>query len=351
MQNILNDFNINARVTETIESNYSTKYYIQLCSGTRIKDIEKYIQEIALLLKAIDIPIITPKYSLGVIEIEIIKSIDNFFNFNEIKDEFINHSKKSTIPILLGKEFSNNNLLTIDLVGQPHILIGGSTGSGKSIQLHNIICGILSSNCNTKLILIDPKKVEFAIYKNIKNLIFPISSEIKEVNKIFEYLNYETTKRFKYLSKKSCTNLLEYNNNYSHKIPFITVIIDEFAELNSEKYFIDQLCKLAQKTRACGIHFIIATQRPSVNNITGDLKSNFTTRICGRVGSIIDSKIVFDYSGAEKLTGKGDSLINSAHLNMIRFRSSYISTEEIKLLCKNKKVNYFNRLLKFITNK
>ena len=224
----------------------------------------------------------------------------------------------------------------------PHLLMAGATGSGKSMALHNFIANILiNKNANVKLALVDPKRVEFFRYKRIKKL-YGISSTVDESIKLFEDLVDEMEKRFKIIEKKKCRDLVEYNQKQKKQVPYIVLVVDEMADLmvDAKKEIEPLISKLAQKSRACGIHLIMATQRPSTNVITGIIKANFPSRISFKVSSMVDSRVIFDANGAEKLLGKGDGMINAPGFSFERFQGVFIPINELENIIGENKKNF-----------
>ena len=233
--------------------------------------------------------------------------------------------EKQKLPLILGRNRDGSPLI-MDLIELPHLLISGSTGSGKSILLHSIINGLLL-NSSTKLALIDPKRVEFSYYDKLPELVHPIGKDVKTSISILQYLIDEMEFRFNVLEKYKARDI----SNYKKYMPYIVLIIDEFADLMmaSKKEVQELVCKLAQKSRACGIHLIISTQRPSVNVITGIIKANFSARISCKVSASVDSRTILDRNGAETLTGKGDAIINCNQYSFKRFKGAFIEEKDI----------------------
>lgn len=313
-------------ISYKLEDDFLT-FDLSLHSGGKFKQIEKYSTEIALVLKAIAEPLIYPVMNEGIIRMEVILREQSNVLFD---NDYKNISGK--LPLILGG-MKDGNPLIIDLANAPHILIGGATGSGKSIILHSIICGLIG---RAKLVLIDPKRVEFNYYNDLKDLYLPITRSVDCSIKVLEKLNNEMERRFKYMEKKGLREI--------EGMPYIVVIIDEMADLMSvaKKEVQELLCRLAQKSRACGIHIIIATQRPSVDVITGLIKANFPARIAFKVASNADSRVILDRGGAEKLLGNGDAIIHCSEYDFKRFKGSYLGEEEILELVGRK--NWWSKL-------
>lgn len=286
--------------------------------------IEKHLVEIALGLKSLSIPILYPLMRDGIIKMELIIKEPEIVNFNSFIDGEKFKNCDYEIPLIIGKDRGGEDLI-LNLVDMPHVLIGGATGSGKSIFLQSMINGFIKSK-NISLCLIDPKRVEFSYYDELPNLFAPIAKNSSDALELLGKVVEEMDKRFLILEKSGCRSIKEF----SGYMPYIVVIIDELSDLmmSSKKEAQDLICRIAQKSRACGIHLVVATQRPSVDVITGLIKANFPTRISFKVSSFIDSRVLLDCGGAEKLIGNGDAILKTNEL--IRFKGIYISKEDIK---------------------
>ncbi|WP_185871401.1 DNA translocase FtsK 4TM domain-containing protein [Blattabacterium cuenoti] len=358
---ILNYYNIEICELKASVGPTVTLYEIYPKVGTRISKIKNLKNEIALNLSAISIRIIAPIPGKGSIGIEIpnynrspVSMIDILFS-----EESNKKSYKMELPISLGKTIFND-IFIIDLAKMPHLLIAGSTGQGKSVGLNVMIVFLLykKNPKDLKFILIDPKKVELSIYKKISksyfaalpNSIEPIITDLHDARNILNSLCKEMDQRYNILEKHKVRNIKEYNNVKNNKfhLPYIILIIDEFADLNfnnHKKQIETYIIRLAQLARAVGIHLVIATQRPSVDVITGLIKSNFTARIAFRVSSKIDSRTILDCTGAEQLIGKGDMLFSNKN-ELIRLQCPFVELSDLKKIVdfygkKNKKNEYF----------
>lgn len=334
-------FRIKAKVSECkIEGPFLIFDLVLEPGGGTFKKIENHSIEIALVLNSLTEPLIYPITEKGIIRMEVMISPLETVLFNDIVKsyDFVNSDYK--IPLALGKTREGNNLV-VDLTTMPHLLIGGSTGSGKSIMLHTIINSVILSETNCRLALIDPKRVEFSSYDGLMNLYGPISRNVEHSIELLQKLVQEMDNRFFLLEKSGCRDI----SYYKKAMPYIVVVIDELADLmmSFKKQIQVLLCKLAQKSRACGIHLVVATQRPSVDVVTGLIKANFPSRISCQVSSIADSRTILDKSGAEKLSAKGDAIIDCSHLNFKRFKGAFLSEEEI-LYNINKRKSWWNRI-------
>ncbi|WP_185851899.1 DNA translocase FtsK 4TM domain-containing protein [Blattabacterium cuenoti] len=355
---ILNYYNIEISEIKASIGPTITLYEIYPKIGTRISKIKNLKNEIALNLSAISIRIIAPIPGKGSIGIEIpnYKRYTVYMQDILFSEESNKKSHKMELPISLGKTVFNE-IFIVDLAKMPHLLIAGSTGQGKSVGLNIMIVFLLykKNPKDIKFILIDPKKVELSIYKKISksyfailpNSIEPIITDLHEVKNILNSLCKEMDQRYAILEKYKVRNIKEYNNvKYNkHHLPYIILIIDEFADLNmnNQKQIETYITRLAQLARAVGIHLIIATQRPSVDVITGLIKSNFTARIAFKVSSKIDSRTILDCTGAEQLVGKGDMLFSNRN-ELIRLQCPFMELSDIKKIVdfyENKKNEYF----------
>ncbi|WP_185861897.1 DNA translocase FtsK 4TM domain-containing protein [Blattabacterium cuenoti] len=357
---ILNYYKIEVCKIKAIIGPTITLYEIYPKIGTRISKINNLKNEIALNLSAISIRIIAPIPGKGSIGIEIPNNQRYIVDMKDIlfSKESDKKSHQMELPISLGKTVFNE-IFIIDLTKMPHLLIAGSTGQGKSVGLNMMIIFLLyqKNPKDIKFILIDPKKVELSIYKKISksyfatlpNSIKPIITNLHEVKNILNSLCKEMDKRYAILEKYKVRNIKEYNvyNKKKYHLPYIILIIDEFADLSfSFKKEIEiYITRLAQLARAVGIHLIIATQRPSVDVITGLIKSNFTARIAFRVSSKIDSRTILDCTGAEQLIGKGDLLFSNKN-ELIRLQCPFMNLSDIKKIVdfygkNNQKNEYF----------
>lgn len=348
MDEILKQLKIKADVIRTEKSKNVEKFFLKLHPSTRVDKIEKYATEIALGMKSYGKPIIKPITEQGLVSVELLISAQE----NVIFDSLLSDLNKSTheLPIIIGRTLFGANLI-LDLTKLPHLLIAGSTGSGKSVLLHSIISSLILNKNEVDLILIDPKMVELSCYGGIKNLVSPIIIEPESALKVIEGLIEEMNDRYRLLARKKVNNITEYNKKTNRKMSYLVLVIDEFADLiySVKKEFEKALSILSQKARASGIHIILATQRPSVDVVSGNIKANFPARICFKVPSFIDSRVILDIGGAEKLMGAGDGLIVSTQHDLVRFKGAYISLQEIEKIVKENKLNTLDKLFrKFI---
>jgi len=326
-----------------------TLYEIIPAAGVRISRIKNLEDDIALSLAALGIRIIAPIPGKGTIGIEVPNTKKTIVSMRTLlsSDKFQNNN--FSLPIAIGKKIDNENFI-VDLASMPHLLMAGATGQGKSVGLNAILVSLLYKKhpSQLKFVLVDPKKVELSIYKTIeKHFLAKLPGEedaiITDTKKVVHTLNalcIEMDNRYDLLKEAGCRNIREYNEKFvarklspekGHQfLPFIVLVVDEFADLimTAGKEVEMPIARLAQLARAVGVHLIIATQRPSVNIITGTIKANFPARIAFKVSSKIDSRTILDAGGAEQLIGKGDMLI-SHNGELVRLQCAFVDTPEV----------------------
>jgi len=326
-----------------------TLYEIIPAAGVRISRIKNLEDDIALSLAALGIRIIAPIPGKGTIGIEVPNAKKNIVSMKSLlaSEKFQNNN--FSLPIAIGKKIDNENFI-VDLASMPHLLMAGATGQGKSVGLNAILVSLLYKKhpSQLKFVLVDPKKVELSIYKTIENHFLAklpgeedaIITDTKKVVHTLNALCIEMDNRYDLLKEAGCRNIKEYNEKFvtrklnpekGHQfLPFIVLVVDEFADLimTAGKEVEMPIARLAQLARAVGIHLIIATQRPSVNIITGTIKANFPARIAFKVSSKIDSRTILDAGGAEQLIGKGDMLI-SYNGDIVRLQCAFVDTPEV----------------------
>ncbi|MBL7814436.1 MAG: DNA translocase FtsK 4TM domain-containing protein [Saprospiraceae bacterium] len=327
-----------------------TLYEIVPAPGVRISRIKNLEDDIALSLAALGIRIIAPIPGRGTIGIEVPNKNKQMVSLREMLSSDRFRRSDMDLPIALGKSISNEPIV-VDLAKMPHLLIAGATGQGKSVGINTILCSLLYKKhpSQLKLVLIDPKKVELSPYAKIDSHFLaylpdqlePIITDTAQVIKTLNSLVIEMESRYDLLKKAQARNIKEYNDKFiarrlnpekGHKfLPFIVLVVDEFADLimTAGKEIELPIGRLAQLARAVGIHLIIATQRPSVNIITGVIKANFPARIAFRVSSKVDSRTILDTNGADQLIGRGDMLL-TAGSDIIRLQCAFVDTPEVE---------------------
>jgi S-DNA-T family DNA segregation ATPase FtsK/SpoIIIE len=310
--------------------------------GVKLSKIVNLQDNIALRMAASSVRIIAPIPGKHAVGIEIPNKKRNIVSFKELIEGELagDKSKKSAIPVVLGKDITGE-AVTADLAAMPHLLIAGATGAGKSVCVNTMILSILyqchPSDC--KLILIDPKIVELKLYNDIPHLLTPVITEPKRALQSLQYCICEMERRYACLDQMGARDIRSYNqrirerNIAAEPLPYIVVIIDEFADLMAQtgKELATTLARLAAMSRAVGIHLVLATQRPTVNVITGLIKANIPSRIAFMVASRVDSATIIDSPGAEKLLGKGDMLFSSVVSPFPqRLQGAFVSEEEVE---------------------
>ena len=330
-----------------------TLYEIVPAPGVRISRIKNLEDDIALSLAALGIRIIAPIPGKGTIGIEVPNVRKSVVSMKTLLASEKFQSNTFSLPIAIGKKIDNENFI-VDLANMPHLLMAGATGQGKSVGLNAILVSLLYKKhpSQLKFVLVDPKKVELSLYRVIeKHFLAKLPGEeesiITDTKKVVHTLNalcIEMDNRYDLLKEAGCRNIKEYNEKFTSRklnpekghqyLPFIVLVVDEFADLimTAGKEVEMPIARLAQLARAIGIHLIIATQRPSVNIITGTIKANFPARIAFKVSSKIDSRTILDTGGAEQLIGKGDMLV-SYNGEVTRLQCAFVDTPEVEKVC------------------
>ena len=336
LQSTFNNFGIEVKIVKAIVGPSITQFQILPTPGTKVSKIVNLSNDIALNLAAKDVRIEAPIPGKSLIGIEIPNTVNELVTMKEV---FVNDEDNSPLSVALGKDVSGESIFTrIDKT--PHLLIAGSTGSGKSVCVNTIITSILLKNKpdKVKLIMIDPKMVELSIYDGIPHLLTSVVTDPIKAADVLHKVVLEMENRYREFARARVRNMEGYNKiatkdpDYK-ELPYIVVIIDELADLMmvSSKEVEESIARIAQKARAAGIHMIIATQRPSVDVITGVIKTNIPSRIAFAVSSSIDSRTILDKSGAETLLGKGDMLYLSADSSKpVRIQGAFLSDGEVE---------------------
>ena len=338
----LDSFGVSAEITDISQGPTVTRYELKPAPGVRINRITNLADDIALNLAATHVRIEAPIPGKSAVGIEVPNKTKNTVSMRELLDTDEFRTKKSLLTAGIGKDISGNNIYC-DIAKMPHLLIAGTTGSGKSVCMNSLIVSILyrATPEDVKLLMIDPKKVEFSKYENIPHLLVPVVTDPRKASGALGWAVSEMLKRYQAFSDTGVRNIEGYNN-YVKKhgdmdpMPNIVIFIDELSDLMmaAPKEVEDSICRLAQMARAAGMHLVIATQRPSVDVITGLIKANISSRIALTVSSQIDSRTIIDTSGAEKLLGYGDMLYAPMGKSKpLRVQGCYVSDEEIEDLC------------------
>ena len=339
LEDTLHSFNIDAQVTNVTQGPTVTRYEVHPNSGVKVKGIKNLADDIALNMEAKSIRIEAPIPGKPAVGIEIENDRINMVTAREIIDSAAFKKSESKITFAVGKDIAGKAIVA-DLKTMPHMLIAGSTGSGKSVCINTIIASFLykARPDEVKLVLVDPKVVELANYNGIPHLLIPVVTEPSKAAAALNWAVAEMDDRYKKFAAEGVRELTGYNKAMKAKgddenvMPQIVIIIDELADLMmaAPSQVEESICRLAQKARAAGMHLIVATQRPSVDVITGVIKANIPSRIAFAVSSQVDSRTILDMSGAEKLVGKGDMLFNPLGSGKpIRVQGAFISDDEV----------------------
>ena len=348
LERVLKDFNINGKVVEVHIGPAVAQYELEIASGTRVKSILGIDREIALALAKKDVKIHAPIPGKSTVGIEFANDVSTPVSFYEIiSSKLMLNSPEKKLMVPLGKSIMGD-IGVCEVNKMPHMLIAGTTGSGKSVCVNGIICSILmrARPDEVKLVMVDPKVVELSVYNGIPHLMCPVVTDPKRAAVALAKMVNEMERRYEIFSESKTKSIETYNAyiekyNSEHKdeeyqkqkLPYIVIIIDELADLMmvAAKEVEDSILRITQKARAAGIHLIVATQRPSTEVITGLIKANIPSRISFAVGSGIDSRTILDQTGAEKLLGKGDMLFLPIGVNSpTRIQGSFITDDEIK---------------------
>ncbi len=340
LRETLAEFKIEAEVTGIRKGPVITMFEILPAPGVRLSKIANLADNIALRLAASSVRIVAPIPGKHAVGIEVPNDKRAIVSLREIVENELFKNAKMEIPIILGKDIAGEAQF-IDLTQTPHLLIAGATGSGKSVCVNSIILSILyrRSPNEVRLILIDPKIVELKLYNDIPHLLTPVITEPKRAFQALQYCICEMERRYSLLDQLGVRDIKSYNRKIKDKgvaaerMPYIVVVVDEFADLmaTTGKELESTLARLAAMSRAVGIHLVLATQRPSIDVITGLIKANIPSRIAFMVASKFDSRIIIDTVGAEKLLGRGDMLVATAwDPYPIRMQGSYVSEEEVE---------------------
>ena len=339
LEKILLDFGVQGKIKKISNGPVVTLYEFEPAPGVKVSKIISLSDDIARHTSSVStrVSILPGKNTVG-IEIPNVKRDDVFLSDIISSDSF--SKKEMSLPIALGKTISGIPI-TVDLTSMPHLLVAGTTGSGKSVCINSIIMSLLYKHSpdRCKFILIDPKMLELSSYEGIPHLLTSVITDAKKATSALSWTVKEMGSRYKLMSSEGVKNIDGYNHKHKLKMPYIVVVVDEMSDLMlvSGKEIEGYVQKLSAMARAAGIHIIMATQRPSVDVITGTIKANFPTRISFQVSSKIDSKTVLGEQGAEQLLGKGDMLFMSSANKIFRIHGPYVSENEIE------KVNSFLR--------
>ena len=339
LEEVFKVFEISGKIVQVNIGPTVTQYEMELKAGTKVNKLLSIQREIALALAAKDVRIQAPIPGKSTIGIELPNKVNAAVSFKEVFSSMPSVNEKNLLAVGLGKDIMGK-VRWVEINDTPHMLVAGSTGSGKSVCINCIIASILmrSRPEEVKLVLVDPKKVEFSMYNGVPHLLCPVVTNPKKASVALQNIVSEMERRYELFEHTKCKKISQYNefcerNPEYKKLPYIVVIIDELADLMlvAAKEVEDSIMRITQMARAAGIHLIVATQRPSTDIITGVVKANIPTRISFAVSSSIDSRTILDMVGAEKLLGKGDMLFLPMGENQpTRIQGAFVSEEELQ---------------------
>ncbi|HEY4531879.1 MAG TPA: DNA translocase FtsK, partial [Kurthia sp.] len=337
---VLGEFNVQAEIVDIVQGPAVTQFEITVGHGVKISKIKNLSDNLKLALAARDIRIEAPIPGKRSIGIEIPNATSRPVRLSEIVGTSNFKDSENLLEVALGLDITGKPV-TFDLANMPHGLIAGATGSGKSVCINSLLVSLLmkASPNDVKLLLIDPKMVELAVYDELPHLVSPVITDVKAATAALKWAVEEMERRYQLFHHMKVRHISRYNEiveeqrKYSLKMPYLVIVIDELADLMmmAPADVEESICRIAQKARACGIHLVLATQRPSVDVITGLIKSNIPTRIAFAVSSQIDSRTIIDSQGAERLLGRGDMLyLGYGKAAPVRLQGTFVTDEEIE---------------------
>jgi S-DNA-T family DNA segregation ATPase FtsK/SpoIIIE len=353
LERTLAEFRVDARVVRIQRGPVITMHELSLAPGTKVSKVEALADDLAIALKAPNVRIVAPLPGRNTVGIEVPNSERELVGLRELMDATRKTYNNLEIPLFLGKDTAGNPLV-LDLASCPHLLVAGATGSGKSVAINAMISSILMTRMpeEVQLLLIDPKSVEFSEYARLPHLLCPVLTDMKKAAAVLKWACKKMDERYSVLSRAGVRNLTSYNelgedeiirrlcpeedailDDVPFRMPHIVIIVDEFGELMmvAAKEVESSVTRLSQKARAVGIHLVCATQRPSVDVITGLIKANLPARVAFQVSSKVDSRTILDRNGADLLLGRGDMLLlPPGSSRLVRAQGSYVSEEEVQ---------------------
>ncbi len=334
IQKTLESFNIPVEMGDVAVGPTVTQYTLKPAEGIKLSKITALTDDLALALAAHPLRIEAPIPGKSLVGIEVPNQSVAIVRLRELLESSEFKKRKTSLTLAIGRDVAGKTWVG-DLTKMPHLLVAGQTGSGKSVCLHSVIMSLLYQNGpgTLKFVMVDPKRVELPVYNEIPHLLTPVITDLKKTVNALKWTLAEMDRRYQFLEKFSKRNIEDYNKIAQEKIPYIIFVVDEMADLmsNMGNEVESLIIRLAQMARAVGIHLILATQRPSVEVITGLIKANVPARIAFAVASITDSRTILDYAGAEKLIGRGDMLYTTAELTKPkRLQGAFVSDNEVK---------------------
>ncbi|OGL20169.1 MAG: hypothetical protein A3F92_08000 [Candidatus Rokubacteria bacterium RIFCSPLOWO2_12_FULL_71_22] len=335
----LQEFEVEGRIVQVSPGPIITSYEFEPAPGIKVSQVVNLADDLALALKSASVRIVGPIPGRGTVAIEVPNAEAGMVYLREIFVSAEFAESKGRLPLALGKDVTGTPVVG-DLAAMPHLLVAGATGSGKSVGLNSMICSILykATPADVRFLLIDPKRLELSVYEGIPHLLAPVVTDAKEAAARLRWIVGKMDERYKALQGKQVRNIDGYNKAVpaEERLPYWVVVVDELADLMmvSAGEVQTSLVRLAQIARAVGIHLIIATQRPSVDVVTGLIKANFPTRIAFQVASKVDSRTVLDGNGAEQLLGRGDMIFVPPGANkQMRVHGAWVADEEVRAVC------------------
>jgi S-DNA-T family DNA segregation ATPase FtsK/SpoIIIE len=335
----LQDFGVEGHIVQASPGPVITSYEFEPAAGVKVSQVVNLSDDLALAMKVAAVRIVGPIPGRGTVAVEVPNPDIATVYLREIlvSAEFV--ESRGRLPLALGKDTTGNPVVS-DLASMPHLLIAGSTGSGKSVGLNSMICSLLykATPATVRFLLIDPKRLELGVYEGIPHLLAPVVTDAKEASARLKWIVGKMDERYTLLQGKQARNIEGYNREAppGEKLPYWIVVVDELADLMmvSAGEVQNSLVRLAQIARAVGIHLLVATQRPSVDVVTGLIKANFPTRIAFQVASKVDSRTVLDANGAEQLLGRGDMIfVPPGGGRHMRVHGSWVADQEVKAIC------------------
>jgi len=321
------------------------QFELEPAAGTKVSKVIALQDDLARSMSAISVRVAGNIPGKNVIGIELPNESREMVVLHDVVSSTAFADKKKILPLALGVDIAGQSVV-VDLAKMPHLLVAGTTGSGKSVSVNTMICSMLMAHTpeTLRLIMVDPKMLELSMYDDIPHLLVPVVTSPHKANKALAWAVFEMERRYKLMSEAKVRNLDGYNKQVSKQedgeiLPLIVIIIDELADLMmvAGKEVEQSICRLAQKARAAGLHLILATQRPSVDVITGLIKANLPSRLAFKVSSKIDSRTILDQMGAEQLLGMGDSLLMSGSMNLQRVHGAFVDDDEVIALVEHLK--------------